>query len=321
MRLYVLLAFSFLGAASVRAQIPNAVPCMGTAVNGMRVRVQQIRAQAPAWAMTSWPYGAPVTAYSAIYFQLPPLLQDFTSRHECGHAVTRNPDEFAANCFALANGNYSPQQIAEIGQFFQNLPFPVGAQYGGSGAAFWSGTMARCPQFFPSPPTTRIQTAPSDSEDSPHQTEHPATVPQNRFKGAVNTLNQILSVCAVKFRTLRSSYSGTYDGEKAWDGDIQFGGNDACTVWAGGDELDPRVTCSLKKGIAHGDPDDAYEDAKDVIKRSIGQQGNYSEEGSPGKMQTFRASNDHCSIELHSYPRRDGDASVDLEVDAPQPSQ
>lgn len=321
MRLYLLVALSLLGTASLRAQIPNAVPCMGTAVNGMRVPVQQIRAQAPAWAMTSWPFGTPVTAYSTIYFQLPPLLQDFTSRHECGHAVTRNPDEFAANCFALSNGNYSPQQIAEIGHFFQTLPFSVGAQYGGSGAAFWSGTMARCPQFFPSQPIAGTQTASPDGEDSPHEVERPGAVPQDRFKGAVNTLNQILSVCTNKFRTLRSSYSGTYGGEKTWDSDTQFGGNDACTVWSGNDELDPRISCSLKRGIAHGDPDNAYEDAKDVIKRSMGQQASFSEEGSAGKMQTFRVSNDHCSIELHSYPRRDGSASVDLEVDAPQPSQ
>jgi hypothetical protein len=166
MRLYVVVALLLFCAATGRAQgqvpIPNAVPCVGTALNGAKVPVRQIAGPSPAWAFTSWPNGFPVTVYSSVYFQMPPLLQYFTSLHECGHAQTINPDEYAANCFALQQGNFTPQQIALIGQFFQSLTFPVGQQYGGSGAAFWAGTMARCPQFFPGPPP-----APSMNNNSP----------------------------------------------------------------------------------------------------------------------------------------------------------
>ena len=156
--MYFFFAVLLFGVTTVKAQmpvmvpIPNAVPCMGRAMNGAVVPVVQVVGPSPAWALTSWPNGFPVTTYSNVYFQLSPLLQNFTSWHECGHAATGNPNEFAANCFALAHGNFSPQQIALIGQFTQNLPFPVGPQYGGSGAAFWAGTMAMCPQFFSNAP-------------------------------------------------------------------------------------------------------------------------------------------------------------------------
>ena len=210
MKLHVfLVAISFLGISmSSRAQIPNAVPCVGTAVNGARVPVRQVQGQSGAWAMTSWPppFGYPVTVYSPVYFRLSPLLQNFTSWHECGHAVTRDPNEFAANCFALEHGHYSTEQIAGIGQFFHNLPFTVGPQYGGSGAAFWDGTMARCPQFFP---------------------KHPLPTPPVAEGDLCDQLNQAIADLPHHLNDLRADHNS---GSDASPSTLQLEGSTRCTI-------------------------------------------------------------------------------------------
>lgn len=127
--------------------IPLAVPCIGVAVNGMQTPVRQMLGSVPAWAMTTWePDGLPKIIYGTAYFQLPPLMRRFTSLHECGHASTQDADEYAANCWALRKGKWSPQQIAQIRRFHKNLG-PLPPQYGGSGAAFWAGTAAECPDL------------------------------------------------------------------------------------------------------------------------------------------------------------------------------
>jgi hypothetical protein len=150
LRIWLLLMATFVIAETVCAQgIPNAIPCMGKAVSGMPVQVTQNTGPVPAWAMTSWPGGLPMTTYGPMYFRLPPLIQRFTSLHECGHASTLNPNEYAANCFALANGGFSPAEIDAIGTFYLNLPGVFPPQYGGSGPAFWQGTFALCPNLIP----------------------------------------------------------------------------------------------------------------------------------------------------------------------------
>src|ERR1035441_4733387 len=127
--------------------IPNVSPCMGVAQHGMQVPANQVTGQPPAWAMTIWPNGYPTIVYGPVYFQLPPLIQRFTSLHECGHASTGNPDEYAANCYALSAGNFTPAQIRLIRTFYQSLSMTIPPQYGGSGIGFWAGTMGECPQF------------------------------------------------------------------------------------------------------------------------------------------------------------------------------
>jgi hypothetical protein len=144
-----------IGALHERANaqvIPNESPCMGTALNGMQVPAYQITGQPPAWAMTFWPNGIPTIVYGPMYFQLPPLIQRFTSLHECGHASTRNPDEYAANCYALSVANFSRRQVGQIRSFYEHLPGQLPPQYGGSGPGFWAGTVGECQQLSDVPP-------------------------------------------------------------------------------------------------------------------------------------------------------------------------
>ncbi len=136
---------------SVLAQeIPNAQGCSARhAMAGQIVPVRQRIGPSNFWAHASWdPDGWPAITYGQAYFQLPPLMQVFTSAHECGHLAARTSNEFLANCFALENLPLSRQDKLFIAQFHMNIG-PLGPQYGGSGAAFWQLTMQLCPQFAP----------------------------------------------------------------------------------------------------------------------------------------------------------------------------
>jgi len=90
------------------------------------------------------PDGWPTIVYGPTYFQLPPAMQRFTSAHECGHLRNQSTDEFAANCLALQSGGFTLAEVQFIGAFHQNIG-PLPPNYGGSGAAFWAITVARCP--------------------------------------------------------------------------------------------------------------------------------------------------------------------------------
>jgi len=139
-------AASIFVVSSAQAQgIPDAVPCV-VSINGAQFFVPQQPGMISAWAQTQFWNGYPTITYGQMYFQLSPLLRRFTSFHECGHASTGNPDEFAANCYALDNGNFSCAQISVIRKFYQSRG-PVAPQYGGTGANFWAGTLAQCPQY------------------------------------------------------------------------------------------------------------------------------------------------------------------------------
>jgi hypothetical protein len=161
----ILMALWALGAnnQALSQGIPNAQPCVGRALNGNSMPAMQMVGPSNFWAQTSWPGGIPTITYSQPYFQLPPLMQKFTSLHECGHASTQNLNEFAANCYALQKGHFTKAEVAQIAAFHQGVG-PIGPQYGGSGAAFWAGTVAMCPQLAsaggPVPPGPKNPPAP-----------------------------------------------------------------------------------------------------------------------------------------------------------------
>jgi len=64
--------------------------------------------------------------------------------HECAHARLPTANEFAANAESIeqmqALGEITPADLQWIGTFTQSLG-PQPPQYGGSGAAFWAGTI------------------------------------------------------------------------------------------------------------------------------------------------------------------------------------
>lgn len=132
------------------AVIPSARHCTARHIgSGMLVQVRQraTTQQGWAWAISNWdPDGWPVITYYSGYLNLPPLMQLFSTAHECGHLVMGSTDEIAANCFAVANLGLTRQQLQFVGNFHIQLG-SIGSQYGGTGAAFWSATMQRCPQF------------------------------------------------------------------------------------------------------------------------------------------------------------------------------
>ena len=129
-------------------QIPNALACQAPhAGNGGLVPARQILGPSPHFAHSFWaPDGWPSIVYGQGYFQIPPLMQIFTSAHECGHLVNASANEPAANCFALQTLGLTPSQKLFIAQFHQNLG-PLPPQYGGSGMQFWQMTRQLCPQF------------------------------------------------------------------------------------------------------------------------------------------------------------------------------
>jgi hypothetical protein len=146
----VLTMFLILG-ASVRAQsIPNAQECRARHLfTGQEVFVRQRVGPSFFWAHSGWdPDGWPAITYGPTYFQLPSLMQIFTSYHECGHLVLKTTNEFAANCYALETGPFDDDNKDDIATYHKSIG-PIGPQYGGSGAAFWALTVQRCPNAVP----------------------------------------------------------------------------------------------------------------------------------------------------------------------------
>lgn len=130
------------------AIIPNASQCSAPHGAGLGVvPVRQFVGPSNHWAHSLWmPDGWPTIVYGPAYFQLPTVMQRFTSAHECGHLRNQSPDEFAANCLALQVGGFSFDEVQFIRSFHQNLG-PLPANYGGSGSSFWLLTAARCPDL------------------------------------------------------------------------------------------------------------------------------------------------------------------------------
>lgn len=128
------------------ADLFNPPACQATTMSGQPIMVSETPGMVPAWAITSWDsMGRPYIVLGPTFYQLPPLMQKFTRMHECAHALTRNPDEVLANCLALKwarmNG-LTPNEEQYIGSFHFSLS-PLPAQYGGSGAVFWTATIQR----------------------------------------------------------------------------------------------------------------------------------------------------------------------------------
>jgi hypothetical protein len=100
------------------------------------------------WAVSNYDgNGNPTITYGPSFNQLPAVMQRFTRLHECGHLNSNmSADEFEANCYALKVGGWSKGQIREIANYIKSIPF-LGFQYGGSGFAFWAGTVAKCPEL------------------------------------------------------------------------------------------------------------------------------------------------------------------------------
>lgn len=88
--------------------------------------------------------GHPIIYYGQSYWQLPPLMRQFVSIHECAHLAEPTSDEFLANCRALQvlrQRGLTPQDEDYIAQFHYNEG-PLPPQYGGSGVTFWGQTLA-----------------------------------------------------------------------------------------------------------------------------------------------------------------------------------
>lgn len=142
--------------AGAVAQMPVSLPphlqCQVRLPSGQVVMANIVGFETGHWAAAVWPGGYPTIAISSPYWGLPPLMQDFTFWHECGHlnlhhGIMAMPDEFAANCWALNRmkqmGLNAPQ-IQFIAQYHQSVG-PLPQQYGGSGAGFWEITRQACP--------------------------------------------------------------------------------------------------------------------------------------------------------------------------------
>lgn len=131
---------------SAAQTIPNAQACTAEhAVTGQLVPVRQRTGFSSYWAHAQWDQdGWPSITYGSTYFALPPLMQVFTSAHECGHLVEQTTNEFEANCFALANLDLTIQEFNFIANYHHSIgPLPL--HYGGSGTAFWKRTVQMCP--------------------------------------------------------------------------------------------------------------------------------------------------------------------------------
>lgn len=96
------------------------------------------------WAQADWlPNGAPIVIYGNNYFTLPPIMQIFTSMHECGHLSLFTANEFQANCYALKRFSPTVGDFNFLAQFHSAIGV-LPPNYGGSGVAFWNGTLAVC---------------------------------------------------------------------------------------------------------------------------------------------------------------------------------
>lgn len=149
--LLLLLLISGLACGPARAEairVPNARPCLAAAgPGGKAVRARERLGESGYMAYASFdPDGWPVITYARAYFALPPVLQTFLSLHECGHLVLKTTNEFRANCYALSNGSWTEADLALIATRHRMIG-RLGPQYGGSGAAFWAGTVKACPQY------------------------------------------------------------------------------------------------------------------------------------------------------------------------------
>jgi hypothetical protein len=130
------------------AAFAQMMPCMSRVLStGAYVPAQQIQGTSNHWAHAQFtpPMGYPTIVYGPSFFQLPRIMQVFTSIHECGH-LQGTTSEFLANCYALRNGHWSPEQIRFIANYHRAVG-PLPPQYGGSGSAFWQQTLATCPEF------------------------------------------------------------------------------------------------------------------------------------------------------------------------------
>lgn len=116
------------------------------AYNGVVVQARERPGPSPFWAHAGWdPDGWPAITYGPMFFQLPPLMQELTKIHECMHISVPTMNEIDANCRALIlmrQRGLSSGDESFIAQYhmlpeLQNLP----PQYGGSGWAFWNGTI------------------------------------------------------------------------------------------------------------------------------------------------------------------------------------
>lgn len=121
--------------------------CMARHANGALVPVRERAGPSMFWAHAAWdPDGWPAITYGPPFFQLPPIMQRLTVLHECAHLVERTSNEFLANCKALSilrEQGLSEEDEQYIAQFHVQIG-PLGPQYGGSGAAFWAGTLRIC---------------------------------------------------------------------------------------------------------------------------------------------------------------------------------
>lgn len=112
--------------------------------NGQIVQVRERNGPSQHWAHASWdPDGWPSITYGVGFYQLPPIMKEFTRFHECGHLSLRTTDEIAANCYALRARPWSHGELQYIADFHIRIG-PLPPQYFGSGAGFWSATMQRC---------------------------------------------------------------------------------------------------------------------------------------------------------------------------------
>ena len=127
--------------------VVSAQSCTARHANGALVPVRERAGPSMFWAHVSMdPDGWPAITYGPTFFQLHPIMQRLTVLHECAHLVERTSNEFLANCKALdimRQQGLSSEEEKFIAQFHMQIG-PLGSQYGGSGAAFWAGTLQTC---------------------------------------------------------------------------------------------------------------------------------------------------------------------------------
>lgn len=151
----MLVGFALYFPSAFAQPIPNAKTCVATLPGtGQPVRVRDHVGPSGFVAFASYdPDGWPAITYAPAYFSLPPTVQTFLSLHECGHLVLHTTDEFLANCYAVAQGHWTDEELAMIAQSHLSVG-RLPAQYGGSGLAFWESTKATCPSYFQDGPGT-----------------------------------------------------------------------------------------------------------------------------------------------------------------------
>ena len=140
------LMMAVLGFAAVH-QVANAQCMARHAYSGQVVQARERNGPLNFWAYASFdPDGWPAITYSPAFYQLTPLMQEFTRRHECAHLAVPTSDEFMANCVALRSRMWSRPEIDHIAATHHAIGVQ-GPQYGGSGASFWQITLDYCPEF------------------------------------------------------------------------------------------------------------------------------------------------------------------------------